>query len=58
MLHSKAMLLEDRKIKYWFEILTHLKNIKNARLCFDNLILCEERKQVLCSVKRRLWIFF
>lgn len=44
MLYSKVMLLEDRKIKYWFEILIYLKNIKNVRFCFDNFILCEERK--------------
>lgn len=49
MLHSKAMLLEDRKIKYWFEILTHLKNIKNARLCFD-ISYCVKSENKYCAL--------
>ena len=40
---SKAMLLEGRKLKYWIEILTHLENIKNVRLCFD-ISYCVKRE--------------
>lgn len=47
MLYRKVMLLEDRKIKYWFEILIYLKNIKNVRFCFD-ILYCVKRENKYC----------
>lgn len=57
MLYSKVMLLEDRKIKYWFEILIYLKNIKNVRFCFD-ILYCVKRENKYCVLWKEDCGFF